>query len=308
MAQPTHLKSLQALELAVRLGSLKDAAGHLGITPAAVGQRIRALEDYLGTDLLVRGRSGLRPTKELDLALADLQSAFEALHRVTETLDFQRVSEVHIVADPDFSELWLEPRLAAFREQHPNILFCINGSGDVPLRLGSPDIRILYGGGSEPLYRDVFLPVTGPDNTRRMADWDPVHLMEGMPLLHLKRQIDDEDFPGWVQWFQCFGQREHGPDRGVRYQHARIALDAVRENVGFLVCGLSLVMRDLAVGSIVRPFPAEQSIAAPFPFSMSVREDAERRPQVQRVLAWLRQTARETQSEIDGFRAGGDSR
>ncbi|MBT8426376.1 MAG: LysR family transcriptional regulator, partial [Silicimonas sp.] len=43
MAQPTHLKSLQALELAVRLGSLKDAAGHLGITPAAVGQRIRAL-------------------------------------------------------------------------------------------------------------------------------------------------------------------------------------------------------------------------------------------------------------------------
>lgn len=304
MTEPTHLKSLQALELAVRLGSLKEAAERLGITPAAVGQRIRALEDYLGTDLLVRGRSGLRPTQELDMALSDLQSAFEALQRVSETLDLQRISEVHIVADPDWSELWLEPRLDAFRKDHPNILFCVNGSGDVPVRLGSPDIRIVYGDDGEPLFRDVFLPVTGPDNTRRMADWDPVHLMEGMPLLHLKRQIDDEAFPGWVQWFQRFGLREHGPDRGVRYQHARIALEAVRENVGFLVCGLSLVMRDLDEGTIVQPFPPEQSIPAPYPFSLSVSEIAARRPQVQRVVNWLRRMSRETQSRIDTFRAG----
>ena len=56
MAVTTHLKSLQALELAVRTGSFKAAAETLGITPAAIGQRIRSLEDYLGTDLLVRGR------------------------------------------------------------------------------------------------------------------------------------------------------------------------------------------------------------------------------------------------------------
>ena len=59
MPVATHLKSLQALELAIRCGSLTGAADRLGITPAAVGQRIRALEDYLGTDLLLRGRSGL---------------------------------------------------------------------------------------------------------------------------------------------------------------------------------------------------------------------------------------------------------
>jgi LysR family glycine cleavage system transcriptional activator len=79
MAAVTHLKSLQALELAIRCGSLKAAADRLGITPAAVGQRIRALEDYLGTDLLLRGRSGLQPTPELDHALGDLQTAFAAL-------------------------------------------------------------------------------------------------------------------------------------------------------------------------------------------------------------------------------------
>jgi LysR family glycine cleavage system transcriptional activator len=48
MALVTHLRSLQALEMAVRKGSLNAAAGELGITPAAVGQRIKMLEDYLG--------------------------------------------------------------------------------------------------------------------------------------------------------------------------------------------------------------------------------------------------------------------
>ncbi|MEJ0006703.1 MAG: LysR family transcriptional regulator [Steroidobacteraceae bacterium] len=46
----THLKSLQALQLALRCGSLKGAAELLAITPAAVGQRVKALEDYLGTN------------------------------------------------------------------------------------------------------------------------------------------------------------------------------------------------------------------------------------------------------------------
>ena len=65
MAGLTHLRALQALELALRTGSLKGAAGILAITPAAVGQRIKALEDYLGTELLVRGRAGLRATPAL---------------------------------------------------------------------------------------------------------------------------------------------------------------------------------------------------------------------------------------------------
>ena len=93
MSAASHLKSLQALEMAIRVGSLTGAADQLGITPAAVGQRIRTLEVYLERDLLMRGRSGLKPTADLDHALADLTTAFAALERVTESLDFQRVAE-----------------------------------------------------------------------------------------------------------------------------------------------------------------------------------------------------------------------
>jgi LysR family glycine cleavage system transcriptional activator len=303
MTVTTHLKSLQALELSVREGSLKAAAERLGITPAAVGQRIRSLEDYLGSDLLMRGRSGLQPTRVLEQAIADLRVAFEALDRATDTLDFQRVSEIHIVADPDWVELWLIPRLGEFQKDHPNLNFCINGSGDVPVRLGSPDLRIACDDtDGEILYHDLLVPVTGPDNTRRIADLDPVHQMEGMPLLHLKAQLEFDDHPGWVDWFKKFGHRESGPDRGLNYPNARLALDAVRQNVGFLVCNLSLVLRDFKQDKIVHPFPLSQYILAANPYRMTLRSDVKNRAPVMRFTEWLRVKSRETQAEIDAVK------
>jgi len=305
MTKVTHLRSLQALDAAIRAGSLKDAADNLGITAAAVGQRIRALEDFLGTDLLLRGRSGLTPTPELELALADLRAGFAALERVTDTLDFQRTTEIHMVADPDWAELWLAPRLPAFRKAHPKILFCINGSGDVPLRLGAPDIRIeLSDGPGELLFSDRLAPVTGPDNPRRIADWDADMPMEGMPLLHLEAHRAPEHVPGWVAWFTRYGQRREGMDRGVHYKHARVALEAARENVGFLVCGLSLVMADLTQGQLVMPFPGNQYLAAPHPYRLRLRPDAETRPQSQRFIRWLREEAQHTERALHHLTEG----
>ncbi len=115
MTVASHLKSLQALDLALRTGSLKGAADMLGITPAAAGQRIKVLEDYLGFELLTRGRSGLRPTPELSDAVEPLAAAFDKLKIVGQRLDFQRANEIHIAANPDFVDLWLSRRLARYR-------------------------------------------------------------------------------------------------------------------------------------------------------------------------------------------------
>lgn len=287
--------------MAIRVGSLTGAADRLGITPAAVGQRIRTLEEYLGRDLLLRGRSGLTPTVNLDRALPDLKAAFAALDRVIDSLDFQRVAEIHIVADTDWSELWLLPRLAAFRAENPNILFCINGAGDIPLRLGAPDCRIEYAepGEGEELYRDCLLPVTGPDNLRRMADWDAQMPLEGMPFVHLETQRDDPMRPGFPDWVERFGYRREGAGRGVHYRHARLALEAVRQNVGFLICGLSLVEADLAQGRIMLPYPAAQSLPAPRPYVLTVTHHGPLRPQLQRFCDWLRDQARQTRQSLE---------
>lgn len=147
----------------------------------------------------------------------------------------------------------------------------------------------------------MFLPVTGPDNPRRIADWDKDMPMEGMPLLHLKAQRDRDDMPGWVAWFNKFGQRLTGTDRGVHYQHARVALEAARENVGILVCGLSLALKDLDDGSLLLPFPSDQNIRAPLPYRLSVRGDVAARPQIARFVSWLRSESADTAMRIDSM-------
>lgn len=300
----SHLKSLQAIEMALREGSLRAAATRLGITPAAIGQRIRGLEDHLGTVLLKRGPGGLEPSVELAAALEDLHAAFAALERAGDTLDLRRASEIHIVADPDWAELWLVPRLAAFRAEHPNVLFNINGVGDVPMRLGAADLRVsCTGSAGEPLFEDIHVPITGPDNIRRMADLPDDQKLEGMPLLHMRAQREGE-MPGWVEWCQIHGQRSQGTDRGVVYANARLAIPAVRLNIGFLLCGLSLCLPDLRSGAIVPAFGPQMYLPAPAPYRMRLRSGHDRRPQTERFLAWLRHEADLTARAIAVFRAG----
>src|SRR5580698_5962387 len=141
----SHLKSLQALELALRLGSLQAAGRALCITPAAVGQRIKALEDYLGTDLVVRGRSGLRPTGGLSGALEHLRAAFQELDTVATMLNLQRGDEIHVAATSDFADLWLRPRMRRFKTEHPHVLCCIDDEGDAPLRIDQVDCEVSFG-------------------------------------------------------------------------------------------------------------------------------------------------------------------
>lgn len=291
----SHLKSLQALEMALREGSLRAAAERLGITPAATGQRIRALEEHLDAVLLKRGPSGLEPSTALVAAMPDLRLAFAALERASDELDLRRSSEIHIVADTDWAELWLAPRLPAFRGSHSNILFNINGLGDVPMRFGAPDLRVTSGesAAGEVLFRDIFVAVTGPDNTRRMVDLPRGQQLEGMPLLHMRAQRDGQ-IPGWVEWCRTFGHRDRGADRGVIYPNPRLAIPAVRENIGFLVCGLSLSLPDLETGQIVFAFPPQMHIPAPNPYRMALRSNREHRPQTNRFLAWLRAEAQKT--------------
>jgi LysR family glycine cleavage system transcriptional activator len=304
MTTTSHLKSLQALDMALREGSLKAAAERLAITPAAVGQRIRALEDYLGMDLIARGRSGLVASPELEAVLPDLRQAFAALDRVTQTLNFERTAEVHIISDIGFADQWLVPRLAAFRALHPTIHFCVNGVGDVPSRIGSPDLQFGYGEATgEDLFTDSFLPVTGPDNLRRVAGWNSVHVMEGMPLLHVKPLADRPEPPGWVDWFDRFGQRMSGQSRGVHYSNMTLALDAARQNVGFLVTGVGLVLDDLQTGRLVTPFPPADHLRAPHAWRMRVSPRLQARPQSQRLLAWIRSEAQSTAESVANFAA-----
>lgn len=303
MAVTTHLRALQAVELAIRKGSLKAAAGELAITPAALGQRIKALEDYLGLDLLVRGRSGIRATPELEAAVAHLRAGFRELDTVCRILDFQRVFEVHITADSDWADLWLQPRIERFRKDNPNTLFCINGIGDVPVRLGQADCEIWFGAergeaDENLLFHDYLLPVSSPENTRRISTHPKAEALEGFPLLHLDCYTFDAGAIGWQEWISQYGYRKTAPGRGIRYQRVMHALEAVYANAGLLVCGLALVKEQIDDGTLSQPFPIQQGAWSKNAYRVCFRENALRRANIVQFREWLLVEADATQREL----------
>lgn len=303
MAATSHLRALQALELAITRGSLKAAAAELAITPAAVGQRIKALEEYLGFDLLVRGRSGIRPTRELHAAMAHLSAAFRELDTVSRILDFQRVNEVHIAADSDWADLWLRPRLGAFRQDNPNTLFCINGVGDVPVRLGEADCEIWFGHErgndvEDILFRDYLLPVSSRENTKRISRLPEAEMLEGFPLLHLDCYTVDVGDIGWKEWITKYGHRKTAFGRGIRYQKVMHALEAVYANAGLLVCGIALLKPQLDDNRLSLPFPISHGEWSRNAYMVSFQPAALRRPATARFREWLLKEAGKTSNEL----------
>jgi LysR family glycine cleavage system transcriptional activator len=307
MTPPSHLKSLQAIELALRLGSLTKAADALSITPAAAGQRIKSLEDYLGLELIVRGRSGLKPTPALSGALNHLRAAFRELEVFAERMDVQRGQEIHVAAPPDFAELWLMPRLARFRTAHPKVLFCINGEGDVPYRAGRIDCSISFGPvrrdhTGEVLFRDFLLPVSSPENAVRIQGLAAQERLEGFPLLHLDLYKDDPSAIGWKQWIAQAGLQRSAPERGIRFRRLTHALDAVLSNAGLMISGLALTSHLVDQNRLALPYPpasgawTDQAYQARFNLPHT-------RPQVERFRRWLMAESRETKAWLEKIAA-----
>jgi LysR family glycine cleavage system transcriptional activator len=271
----------------------------LAITPAAMGQRIKALEDHLGFPVLLRSRSGLKTPPELDGALSHLVTAFRALEVAVEQFDMQRGHEIQIAAVPDFADLWLAPRLASFRRHNPHVRFCINGEGDAPLRFGPADCEIVFGAWrDEPrtdlLFRDYLLPISSPATKERIGKLKRTVRLEGYPLLHLDFYRNDPNVLNWPRWIARRRLKRTAPERGIRFQRIVRAVDAVLADAGLTICGLALLREPIEDGSLTLPFPVASGTWTSHGFQARFRPGALSRPQVRRFRQWLVQESRDS--------------
>lgn len=298
-----YLKSLEALEAALRLGSLKDAATELGVTPAAVGQRVRALENHLATDLIVRGRSGISPTPALSEAIPHLGRAFAELRSASDALNIQRSDEIHIAANSDWVQHWLAPRLPRFRRDYPNIRFCINGEGDAPTRIGQSDIEVTFaaradGAQYDLLFPDYLVPIASPENEERVKRQKKPLSLDGLPLLHLDFYKDDPDAMDWPAWIKRYGYRTDAPSTGIRFQRLTDGLEAIYSSAGFLICGLALLKDCIEDRSIRMPYPIEYGGWTSFAYRARFKNAIQRGP-LREFRNWMQQEAKATSAWIE---------
>lgn len=261
-----HLNALRAFEAAARHLSYARAAAELNVTPAAIGQQVRALEAWLGTPLFHRSAGPpvrLTLTEAAQAALPDLRDGFDRLASGLRRLREARAAGiVAVTVSPAFAAKWLLPRLDRFRAAHPGLDVRLDVTDRLAdLRAGEADVGVRYGGGRWPgleagrlLAEEVF-PVCSPG------------LLEGPPqlctpddlrhhtLIHDATIRFDADFPSWPRWLAAAGVQHVDAGRGLRINASAAVTQAAVAGQGVALGRSVVVADDLAAGRLVRLFP-----------------------------------------------------
>ena len=191
----THLplNALRVFDAAARHLSFTRAADELAVTPAAVGQQIRALEDMLGVVLFRRTPKGLELTGEAEAGLDALRQGFLQFEESVRAMQAGQSSQSLTIAAPrDLTAKWLAPRLARYSQQAPDVRFTlVSADGGIDFTEANLDLAIFWTDGagehegialSDPLMVTVAGP--GSDSDTRIA-WPGCPADEGEPALRL---------------------------------------------------------------------------------------------------------------------------
>jgi LysR family glycine cleavage system transcriptional activator len=146
----THLplNALRVFDAAARHLSFTRAADALAVSPAAVGQQIRALEDLLGVVLFRRTSKGLELTEEASAGLEPLRTGFLHFEDAVQAMQAGQSSHVYTIAAPrDFFAAWLAPRIAQFRSEHPEVRFSLVDGENTDFTEANLDLAVRWAEG-----------------------------------------------------------------------------------------------------------------------------------------------------------------
>ena len=117
-------KKLEALLMAVDLGSFTKAAEVLGYTQSGLTHMMNSLEKEVGFTLLERGRSGVRLTEEgerIAPAVREFLQANARLDSVIEQVASSRTEIIRVSAYASIAMHWLPAIIQRFREECPDV-------------------------------------------------------------------------------------------------------------------------------------------------------------------------------------------
>jgi len=247
------LEWIRAFEAAARLGSFTAAAEDVGLTQAAVSQRIGQLEKHLGTLLFDRRARAISLTVEGEAWMPHVRLALEGLRDSTEAVFGTGHRRLTFSASQTIIDHWLLPRLGRLQtltKAEISIQSMVTGTHDAPQ---DDVIRIRYGTGDWPhryrarLYAEEIAPVTAPSLAARAEHWTM------LPRISCAGQR-----PGWHAWAAAFGISTT-PLPDLRFDTHLSALGAAKAGLGVCLASLPLCAEALAIGELVRLDPGSLS-------------------------------------------------
>lgn len=266
MTSPVYLNALRAFEASARHQSFSAAASELNVTPAAIGQLVRSLEEWLGMPLFHRsssGRARLALTEVAERALPDIRAGFDRLN-----LGLARLKEgsangvLTVTVSPAFAAKWLLPRIDRFQSAWPDTDVRL----DTSLKLldfaaQGIDIGVRYGTGAwagltaEKLMDEELYPVCSPALLPRNRRLRKPADLAGQTLIHDQSVERSVGFATWEAWLDAAGVKGVSTKRGLRINNSAAVLQAAIDGHGVALARSVMARDDLAAGRLVRLFP-----------------------------------------------------
>ncbi|MEP3051381.1 MAG: LysR family transcriptional regulator [Erythrobacter sp.] len=182
----THLplNALRVYDAAARHLSFTRAADELAVTPAAVGQQIRALEDHLGVVLFRRTSKGLELTPEGEAGLDSLREGFLQFEESVQSMQAGQASDRYTIAAPrEFYAQWVAARLAAFQAGQEGVQYTLVADENADFTEANLDLAIRLVDGPGDLEGMQLAPaekvtVAAPGARDAWIDWPGASLPE----------------------------------------------------------------------------------------------------------------------------------
>lgn len=273
-------------------GSIKAAAEALNVTPGAVSQQIRLLEDRVGVALFTRERQGLRLTEAGISIHPKLLQAFEQIETAMQTLDANKARQSLTVSTvATFAASWLVPRLGRFNQRHPEIEVRVEAtSAMVDLRRDRVDVALRHGLGVYPgldvtrLMAPVLVPVAAPGFVAAGAAIKAPEDCLNHLLLH------DSDRADWPLWLAAHGcEPDPRSERGTAFEDDFLLIRAAEASQGLALVPAEYAMDEIAAGRLVqvldKPWPAR------FAYYVVTKPGSVERPEVKAFLDWVLEEA-----------------
>ena len=252
------LNALVAFDAAARHGSFSKAAEELSVTPGAIGQLVRKLEEWTGVALFNREVRKVSLTSAGKAYHGSISPALWQIADASRTLKEKQRQEVWISMPPGFAAKWFAPRMADFIERHPEIGLNISATtARADFKGDRVDCAIRhFDGHDESLEAQLLFK----DEARAFCSEKYRDKLQLKKPEDVRRAtlLQNTQHPHWRPWCRRFaGMNDAMFDSvgSIGFDASVLAIEAATRHQGIVLSSRLLVADELTARQLIEPFP-----------------------------------------------------
>ncbi|KJV26712.1 hypothetical protein VI06_16390 [Aquitalea magnusonii] len=260
------LNAVKAFEVVARLRSITQAAAELNVTPSAVSQQIRTLEEHIGRKLFSKSKLELELSDIGNQAFSDVTHALDLIARAFQLHDVES-SRVAISTLPALASRWLNPKLSVLLDIAPNLDLYIDCSPRlVDFSSEAFDLALRFGRGKyetlsvDPLFKERFQAVCSPLLKKQIEEHIRNRQLDAINFI-CDVGMQSGEHVTWSNWLERRGLPTEMPERRMVCTDANMSIDAAINGYGLLLGRHVLISQLLEQGTLVAldeaPFETE---------------------------------------------------